>query len=116
FGAPVAASRDDLRLLIADHLIRARKRAGLSMAEVARHLGRSRNTVADWERGSTSPTALDLADLLEIYRVPADRIFGRGSVGLFALVDRDAEDRLIKARTYSEWQADVPLLATTVHD
>jgi len=57
----------------------ARVMAGLTVAEVATALGRSRSTVHGWETGSTPRTPDDIVALCQLYGITTDwYLEGRG--------------------------------------
>lgn len=58
-------------------LRKARQRAGLSLDEVAPHVGRTASVIARYERGVIDPPASVLADLAALYRVPPGWLFSR---------------------------------------
>lgn len=54
----------------------ARKSAGLTQAEVAAAVGRSRPTIAAWEAGRTEPDLRTFGQLSQLYGAPADQLLG----------------------------------------
>lgn len=55
-----------------------RKTRGMSQAELAKHVGVERSTVAKWESGSNHPQAAHLVKLAEIFGCSVDELLGRG--------------------------------------
>ena len=55
-------------------LAAARVNAGMKQTNVAREIGVVKETVSNWERGKTSPTATTLLRLCELYKAPLDAI------------------------------------------
>ena len=55
-------------------LAAARVNAGMKQTDVAREIGVVKETVSNWERGKTSPTATTLLRLCELYKAPLDAI------------------------------------------
>lgn len=51
-----------------------RKRAGMTVQQVATKLGVSLSTVANWENGRTSPNAVRIAQLADLYGCTADEL------------------------------------------
>lgn len=52
----------------------ARINAGLTQLELAKIIGVTRNTVANWETGKTEPSVVQLRKLSELSGVPLDFI------------------------------------------
>lgn len=101
--------------LIAERLRAARTRKDLEIQDVASSLRVSRDTVWSWETGRTSPRALDLLRLCDLYDCSADQLLGRGQDGPFTLIDEKAEHRAITATTYKVWQALAATFSVTIH-
>lgn len=55
-------------------LAAARTNAGLTQAEVAAKIRKSKATIVNWEKGKTEIDQANLAQLSEIYAVPVDAI------------------------------------------
>lgn len=53
----------------------ARVNAGLTQKEAAHALGISNVTLANWERGRSSPKQTNVRNLCSLYRIPYDEIF-----------------------------------------
>ena len=64
---------DDIERL-AGNLIRLRKAAGLTQAELAEKLGYSNKSVSKWERGDGYPDIFTLRKIACIYNVTVDEI------------------------------------------
>lgn len=115
--AGLARDRSETATVVATRLVTARRRAGLSLVEVANSLGRSRNTVADWECGRTSPSAVDLATLIDLYRCSADWILGADVVsGFAAMVDRRCERFLRSTESLDDFLARLPTAMIVLHE
>lgn len=54
-----------------------RNRAGLSQEALARVMGISRMTIANWEQGKTEPSASQVKLLADIFGVTTDQLLGR---------------------------------------
>lgn len=52
----------------------ARINANMLQTDVARQLGVSKESVANWERGKAAPKATTLVRLCELYGIPIDNI------------------------------------------
>lgn len=56
-------------------LAAARVNAGMTQEEVAKKMGVSKNTVVNWEKGSSEPTVTQGLELSKLYNMPLDYIF-----------------------------------------
>ena len=63
---------DELKETLAANLVRCRKRAGLTQAEVAEKLNYSDKAVSKWERGEGLPDLAVLVRLADLYGVTLD--------------------------------------------
>lgn len=54
-----------------------REAAGLTQADVARHLGLDETTVAKWEAGVSYPRAACLPKLADLFSCTIDALYGR---------------------------------------
>lgn len=63
-------------MTLTNHLIDARKRAGLSQGEVAEALNVSRQAVSRWETGLALPSTDNLAKLSKLYGISIDALLG----------------------------------------
>ena len=57
-----------------------RRQAGLSQEALARVMGLSRMTIANWEQGKTEPSASQVKILADIFGVTTDQLLGRKEV------------------------------------
>ena len=55
---------------------KAREEAGIRAEKAAAELGVSITTLFNWERGDTTPNALNLRDMARLYGVSTDRLIG----------------------------------------
>lgn len=53
-----------------------RRKRGYTQSEVAKKIGVSRSSVANWEQGYRAPDFLSIKHLCRIYRVPVDFVYG----------------------------------------
>lgn len=53
----------------------ARVNAEMSQEDVAKALGKAKQTIVNWENGKTAIPAIELQNLCNLYRVPLDCIF-----------------------------------------
>lgn len=58
--------------MLSDNLRKLRKRNGYTQESLAEKLGISRQSVAKWERGDSSPDLSNLGELAKIYNVTLD--------------------------------------------
>lgn len=56
-----------------------RESAGLSKADVARHLGVDLSAVCHWESGKAIPRADKLPEMADLFGCTIDALFGRNS-------------------------------------
>lgn len=56
-------------------LAAARVNAGLTQEEVARTMKVSKNTLVNWEKGTSEPTISQGRELSKLYNMPLDNIF-----------------------------------------
>lgn len=56
---------------------RLRNKAGLSQEALARVMGLSRMTIANWEKGKTEPSASQIKFLADIFGVTTDQLLGQ---------------------------------------
>jgi transcriptional regulator with XRE-family HTH domain len=66
---------EQLAAILATNLRRARLKAGLNQRQVATSLDTDAMQISRWERGETSPHAINLARLAAIYDVSMDVLF-----------------------------------------
>lgn len=67
----------DRRTSIANAVRGARSEAGMSQKEVAAALGKSVDTVGNWESGASSIPFDQIIAMSELFRMPVDRFVGR---------------------------------------
>ena len=61
---------------LGNHLVQARKKAGLSQEAVAEKLGVSRQTISKWETDETVPDIYQSKKLAKLYHLSLDELFG----------------------------------------
>lgn len=61
---------------LGNHLMQARKKAGLSQEAVAEKLGVSRQTISKWETDETVPDIYQSKKLAKLYHLSLDELFG----------------------------------------
>ncbi len=72
------SSTTDIREIIASRISIARKRAGLSQAQVATELNIPRPSVSEMEAGRRRVSAEELVSFADLYQVDLDWLAGRG--------------------------------------
>ena len=65
---------DDLRLIIANNLMRYRKKAKLTQVELAEKLNYSDKAVSKWERGDSLPDIIVLCDIAKLFNISLDSL------------------------------------------
>jgi len=65
---------EEMKLVVAGNLIRLRKDAGLTQAELGEKLSYSDKTVSKWERGESIPDAYVLSQLAQLYGTTVDAL------------------------------------------
>lgn len=63
-----------------EKLYHLRKKKGLTQAELAEHMEVSRQSVSNWEVGTTTPSTKRLRDLSQLYGVPLDYLLNENSL------------------------------------
>ena len=63
-----------------EKLYQLRKEKGLTQAELAERLEVSRQSVSNWEVGTTTPSTKRLRDLSQLYDVPLDYLMNEDSL------------------------------------
>lgn len=53
----------------------ARVNAGMTQEEVAKVVGKGKQTIVNWENGKTAIPAVELQKLCNLYKMPLDYIF-----------------------------------------
>lgn len=82
--------------MISDNIKRLRKNMGLSQAMLARKLGVTRASVNAWEMELSSPTAVYLVEMAQLFHTTTDDILGLSQEEQISLRGMsDQEKRLI---------------------
>ncbi len=69
-------NRGEMQRALGDRLAVLRGQAGLSQSELAASFGVSRNTLANWEAGKTSPDAIELLRLCRALHATPHELLG----------------------------------------
>ena len=80
--------------MIAEALIRLRKRYNLTQAELAKKLHVHPKTIKNWEAGTTSPNAENIRDIASFYHVSSDYLLGITSDESISLAMLSPSDRV----------------------
>lgn len=70
----------DIKNIIADNLIKLRKKHNLTQGEMAEKLNYSDNAVSRWERGEVTPSVETLEQVSIVFNVPLTSLFEKGVV------------------------------------
>ena len=62
----------DLKKIISDNLIKYRKQAGLTQAELAEKINYSDKAISKWERNEGTPDAIVLKQIADLYGIMVD--------------------------------------------
>lgn len=71
--------------MISRNILTLRRRAALSQEELGERLGVSRQTVAKWESGESTPDVLLAAKLAELFDVTLDDLVSQDAAGRYGL-------------------------------
>ena len=63
---------DELKIIFASNLIRLRTQAGMTQAELGKHLSYSDKTISKWERAEAIPDAHVLMQMTQLFQVTVD--------------------------------------------
>lgn len=63
-------------------LVAARKAKGLTQEELAKELGTTQKSVAEWESGKVNPNANSVKALEAFFGIPAEKLLLEGASGL----------------------------------
>ncbi|MEE0411526.1 MAG: helix-turn-helix domain-containing protein [Gemmiger sp.] len=79
--------------LISDNIKRLRENMGLSQAALARKLGVTRTSVNAWEMELSSPTAVYLVEMAQLFHTTTDDILGLESEEKISLRGMNEQER-----------------------
>jgi transcriptional regulator with XRE-family HTH domain len=71
---------DDIKEIIADNLIKLRKKNNLTQGELAEKLNYSDNAVSRWERGEVTPSVETLEQISKIFNISITSLFEKNIV------------------------------------
>lgn len=89
---PTNAQADDFYASLGSRVQRGRKRANLSQAELAEQLGLTRASIANLEAGRQRPSALHVAMLADVLKVPVQELLPHAPGAADTV--KDAKDEL----------------------
>ena len=78
----------DIKNIIADNLIKLRKKNNLTQGEMAEKLNYSDNAISRWERGEVTPSVETLEQISHIFNIPLTSLFEEGVVEKVRLSDK----------------------------
>lgn len=93
---------NDLRLIIANNLMKYRKKAKLTQVELAEKLNYSDKAVSKWERGDSLPDIIVLNDIAKLFNVSLDNLIS----------ESDEKTTARSARTFFEGFYNKKMLVT----
>jgi len=71
---------EDLKLIIANNIIKYRKKFKLTQAELAEKLNYSDKSISKWERGDSLPDIIILNDIAKIFNISLDNLITQHEV------------------------------------
>lgn len=99
---------------LGDHLMQARKKAGLSQEVVAEKLGVSRQTISKWETDETVPDIYQSKKLAKLYHLSLDELieFDVDLKEIEHIIKNTDEKKEAKVDWTNAWSKKYPVLAT----
>ncbi len=99
---------------LGNHLMQARKKAGLSQEAVAEKLGVSRQTISKWETDETVPDIYQSKTLAKIYHLSLDELieFDVDLKEIEHIIKNTDEKKEAKVDWTNAWSKKYPVLAT----
>lgn len=99
---------------LGNHLIQARKKAGLSQEAVAEKLGVSRQTISKWETDETVPDIYQSKKLAKLYHLSLDELieFDVDLKEIEHIIKNTDEKKEAKVDWTNAWSKKYPVLAT----
>ena len=84
---------EEMKLSLAGKLIRLRKQAGLTQAELGEKLSYSDKAVSKWERGESMPDAYVLSQMARLYGTTVDSLLSEAEPWMDPVAKKKKEDR-----------------------
>ena len=99
---------------LGNHLVQARKKAGLSQEAVAEKLGVSRQTISKWETDETVPDIYQSKKLAKLYHLSLDELieFDVELKEIEHVIKNTDEKKEAKVDWTNAWSKKYPVLAT----
>lgn len=99
---------------LGNHLMQARKKAGLSQEAVAEKLGVSRQTISKWETDETVPDIYQSKKLAKLYHLSLDELieFDVDLKEIEHIIKNTDEKKEAKVDWTNAWSKKYPVLAT----
>lgn len=99
---------------LGNHLVQARKKAGLSQEAVAEKLGVSRQTISKWETDETVPDIYQSKKLAKLYHLSLDELieFDVDLKEIEYIIKNINEKKEAKVDWTNAWSKKYPVLAT----
>ncbi len=97
---------------LGDHLLHARKKAGLSQEAAAEKLNVSRQTISKWETGETLPDVLQAKRLATLYGLTLDDLiaFDADVKEWQEVIDKTPDEAVAKVDWTKVWAKKYPVL------
>lgn len=103
--------------MIASNIRFLRKQENLSQEEFAEHFGVSRQSVAKWESGESTPDLMKCRDIAEYYDISIDTLVGISLEGLESTEnDNDSKYIFGMVKVGKDGQVEIPAYAREVFD
>ncbi len=99
---------------LGDHLMQARKKAGLSQEAIAEKLGVSRQTISKWETDETVPDIYQSKKLAKLYHLSLDELieFDVDLKEIEHIIKNTDEKKEAKVDWTNAWSKKYPVLTT----
>lgn len=99
---------------LGNHLMQARKKAGLSQEAIAEKLGVSRQTISKWETDETVPDIYQSKKLAKLYHLSLDELieFDVDLKEIEHIIKNTDEKKEAKVDWTNAWSKKYPVLAT----
>ena len=101
-------------MYLGNHLMQARKKAGLSQEAIAEKLGVSRQTISKWETDETVPDIYQSKKLAKLYHLSLDELieFDVDLKEIEHIIKNTDEKKEAKVDWTNAWSKKYPVLAT----
>ncbi|MDD3397386.1 MAG: helix-turn-helix transcriptional regulator [Clostridia bacterium] len=89
---------NDLRLVIANNLMKYRKKAKLTQVELAEKLNYSDKAVSKWERGDSLPDIIVLNDIAKLFNISLDSLISESNETPIARTPRTLFEKIYSTK------------------